>query len=280
MIDLINIRHIDLSPLSRSKTIESIGVASVSNNLSMLRRLNLAGLHRCPALDDIHIDGPRLDELDLSPLDGCESLQRLRVGHVNTHVEEDWESFLNKESTEIVSSRVDSKDKMLDLKIPRCPNLQEVEVDENRYRKGITSKFKNIDLTNLEYAPHLKILRIIGQGIFQLALSPLYGHQELSSIVIWHNPNLTELDISPLIPMGRRLVKCMFDKYIEHYEVDEEGEAQLRVGPPIKCRASENMKVFFDDFKRHLMAATPPVGPRRPDPIKAAEGERIDIEWY
>ncbi len=279
--DLINLRWLDLSPLSRSRKIQEIGIGSLwSFPTPMLRRVNLTGLNRCRLLSKLYISARCLDELDLSPLDGSESLENLYIGDVNTHVDEGWEEYVGKDSTEVISSPVDSEEKMLELRIPRCEYLKMLTVEEHtRTTRGehpMTSKFREIDLTNLEQSEQLRHLEIVGQGIFHLDLSPLCSNEALSYIHIRENDNLTEVDISCILPMGYRLKGCHFDKYITHSVFDESSKRSRHVlGPPIKYRASREMEPYYDDaFRNKFVDLLPVPG------VLTLVPHPIDIEWY
>jgi hypothetical protein len=272
-----NLRWLEFNPLSCSHTIEKIVVNSHAVQPMRIRRLKLSGLNECRSLKEIIISGPCLDELDLSPLDGSKSLMTLTIMDVNTHVDEDWNDYLSKVSTKIDVTPVNSEDKMLDLKIPRCENLKTILIYENSRVnvavKPTTSKFKSIDLTNLEHAEHFRRLKIQGQGLYQLDLSPLFNLQELQFIQITDNDNLAELDISPILPMAERLRQCRFQKYITTMVFDEEKQRSVDVhGPPIRYRASRNMDIFYDEFKPKFTAFKEEGDSIVDDPI--------DIEWY
>jgi hypothetical protein len=272
-----NLRWLDLSPLSRSKSTEKIVINSHAKEPMMYRKLNLSGLGKCQSLERLLISGPYLDELDLSPLDGSRSLRKLTIINVNTHVDEDWDDYMNKISTDVISSPVDSADKMLDLKIPRCENLKTLLISEysrtNIAVRPTTSKFKSIDLANLEHAEHLRRLQIEGQGIHQLDLSPLINLQELLFIDITDNDNLTEIDISAILPMAERLRQCRFDKYATRMVFDEESQRGIRTsGELIRYKASKNMDIFYDAFKPKFTSYEV-----KGDSIV---DEPIDIEWY
>lgn len=278
---MINLRWLDLSPLSRSRKIRDISFDSLrSVPTPMLRRVDLTGLNRCSSLTKLHISARCLDELDLSSLDGSESLERLSIGDVNTHVEEEWDEYVSKDTTEVISSPVDSEDKMLELRVPRCEYLQVLTVDEHTRttigERPMTSKFKEIDLTNLEYCEQLKELEIIGQGIFRIDLSPLQNNEALSYIRLRRNDNLAEIDISPVLPLVSRLRGCHFDKYVRHSVFDESSKrSQDVLGPLIKYRASREMEPYYNEAFRVMFVDLLPV-----PGVLTLVPQPIDIEWY
>jgi hypothetical protein len=280
-VDLYNLRWLDLSPLSRSRTVESF-VFSVWRSLPtlLLRRIDLSGLNRCHKLAKLVLYGSCLDELDLSPLDGSSSLENLSINDVNMHVQENWDEYISMDSRDIVATPVDSEEKMLELRIPRCEYLKVLVIEEHTRttcgERPMTSKFREIDLTNLEYSEQLRMLELVGQGIFHIDLSPLQNNGALSYIRLRNNDNLTEIDVSPVLPLAFRLRGCYFDKYVKHTVFDESSKHSRDVlGPPIRYRASQEMEPYYDEaFRSKFVDLLPVPG------VRTLVPHPIDIEWY
>jgi hypothetical protein len=280
LIDLYNVKWLDLSPLSRARRLEDISITTFTSRPLLFRRISLAELGSSQTLRTLTLYANCLDDLDLSPLDGSSSLERLRITNVDMHIDKDWEEYVDKSPADIMPSPADTEDKMIDLRVPRCENLEALSITEtSRTSSGqrpLTSKFKEIDLTNLAYCEDFRHLQIVGQGVFQLDLSPLREHQSLDFIHVLENDNLKEIDISPIIPMAHGLRECRFDKYVTHSVFDESAGLSVDVqGPPIRYLASREMEVYYDDtFRRKFRALG-----RSPRVMTLIE-EPIDIEWY
>jgi hypothetical protein len=284
-----NLRYLDLSPLSRLQTLEEVQVR-LYFGMSMLRRINLSGLNRCPSLKGMYIEAHCLDGLDLSPLDGSPSLQELVISGLTALVSEEWDEYLNKDTTDIITTPIDSPEKMTDLKIPRCESLREVQIGQTGYSLSLLlpSRVKMIDLTNVEHDANIRTLWIHNQGITELDLSPFQGHRSLSSFALSFTPNLSELDLSPLLPMGHRLftsldsvqMKQAYDSnYRKFYDI---------VGKPITYRASRDMQMFYPEFKANMLVTMPRPyvrGRDYPHPgqsgvIELYSSAETEIEWY
>lgn len=284
-----NLRYLDLSPLSRLQTLEEVQVR-LYFGMSMLRRINLSGLNRCPSLKGMYIEAHCLDGLDLSRLDGSPSLRELNISGLTTLVSEDWNVYLDKDNTDIITTPIDSPEKMIDMKIPWCENLQRVIIGPNAQSTALLlpSRVKTIDLTNVEHDTNIRTLWINNQGITELDLSPFQGHQSLSSFALSFTPNLSELDLSPLLPMRHRLHvsldsvqrKQAYDlSYRKFYDI---------VGKPITYRASRDVQMFYPEFKANMLVTRPRPyirGRDYPHPgqsgvIELYSSAETEIEWY